>query len=178
MPVTPPGPMPPWWYKSEVARTLPIVIPYRVYSTSKKLNTRPPNSPGTRATGRELPAMYVTEFLSGKLTDLPLPGHSCPSGLFKQDLHHIFSTTITEHLRKALQKFNGKIPGFASYSKAILIAPETRTSAPVAIERDVKTLMSLSHSGLYPCGEGAGYAGGITSAAADGIRVCEAILHS
>ncbi|RLA64533.1 MAG: FAD-dependent oxidoreductase, partial [Epsilonproteobacteria bacterium] len=58
----------------------------------------------------------------------------------------------------------------------ILIAPETRTSAPVTITRDKTTLESISHTGLYPCGEGAGYAGGITSSAVDGIKVAMAII--
>ena len=65
-----------------------------------------------------------------------------------------------------------------TFHDALLIAPETRTSAPVTILRGRETLESISHKGLYPCGEGAGYAGGITSAAVDGIRVVESILKS
>ncbi|MCY4643300.1 MAG: FAD-dependent oxidoreductase, partial [Bacteriovoracales bacterium] len=131
-----------------------------------------------KATGRELPAMYVGEFLEGRSADRPLPPHSSPSGIFRQDLREILPMDIVDHLKKALKKFDQKIAGFASCDRAILIAPETRTSAPVAIARNPFTLVSLSHQGLYPCGEGAGYAGGITSAAVDGVRVCEAILHS
>ena len=66
--------------------------------------------------------------------------------------------------------------GFSSSEDAILIAPETRTSSPITISRDHQTFQSPSHSGFYPCGEGAGYAGGITSAAVDGIKVTEAIM--
>jgi len=68
------------------------------------------------------------------------------------------------------------MPGFSS-AQAILIAPETRTSAPVTILRSKDDLMSESHEGLYPCGEGAGFAGGITSAAVDGIKVAESIVN-
>ena len=58
-----------------------------------------------------------------------------------------------------------------------LFAPETRTSAPITIIRDEETLESLSHKGLFPCGEGAGYAGGITSAAVDGVNVALSLLR-
>ncbi|MEX0798233.1 MAG: NAD(P)/FAD-dependent oxidoreductase [Bacteriovoracaceae bacterium] len=129
------------------------------------------------ATGKELPAQTVEEFLSGKLNENPLPKTSCPSKVFKADLRKIFPKFIIEHLKTGLMDFDRKLKGFA-FGKALLIAPETRTSAPVTILRDKKTLMSLSHQGLYPCGEGAGYAGGITSAAVDGIKVAESIMGS
>lgn len=128
------------------------------------------------ADGKALPAMTVGEFLKGKITDEPLPKTSCPSKLFKTDLRKIFPDFILEHLKTGLEEFNKKIKGFST-NEAILIAPETRTSAPVTITRDKETLESLSHKGLYPAGEGAGYAGGITSAAVDGIKIIEAILH-
>lgn len=127
------------------------------------------------ATGRELPAMTVREFLAGKLDDKPLPKTSTPSGVFKADITKIFPAYISEHLKTALIEFNKKMNGFA-YDDALMIAPETRTSSPVTIVRDKTTLESTSHQGLYPCGEGAGHAGGITSAAVDGIRVAESIV--
>jgi len=68
------------------------------------------------------------------------------------------------------------MPGFVS-NDSILMAPETRTSAPVTILRNRVTFESDSHKGLYPCGEGAGYAGGITSAAVDGIKVAMAMIR-
>jgi uncharacterized FAD-dependent dehydrogenase len=129
------------------------------------------------ATGRELPAMTVGEFLSGKLNEKPLPYTSAPSGIFKTDISKIFPGFISEHLKSGLEAFNRKMKGFA-YEDALLIAPETRTSAPITILRDNDSLESTSHQGLYPCGEGAGYAGGITSAAVDGIRVAESIVKS
>ena len=128
------------------------------------------------ATGRELPAITLKEFMEGKLDDRPLPTTSAPSGLFKCDMKEIFPPFIIEHLRKGLEEFNKDIEGFV-YENALIIAPETRTSSPITITRDKKSLVSTSHSGLYPCGEGAGYAGGITSAAVDGVKVAMSILE-
>ncbi len=128
------------------------------------------------ATGRELPAMTLKEFMNGKLDERPLPTTSAPSGLFKCDMKEIFPPFIIEHLRKGLEEFNKDIDGFV-FENALLIAPETRTSSPITITRDKKSLVSTSHDGLYPCGEGAGYAGGITSAAVDGVKVAMSILE-
>lgn len=128
-----------------------------------------------KASGRELPAMTVGEFLKGKLNKEELPKSSCPSKLFKTDIRKIFPEFINEHLEAGLVEFNKKLNDFSS-EDALLIAPETRTSAPITILRDKKTLESLSHCGLYPAGEGAGYAGGITSAAVDGIKIAESIV--
>lgn len=127
------------------------------------------------ATGRELPAMTIKEFFSGKLDDRPLPKTSSPSGVFKADIRKIFPDFIVEHLKNGLLEFNKDLPGF-TYEDALLIAPETRTSAPLTILRDKETLVSISHDGLYPCGEGAGYAGGITSAAVDGVKCALSVL--
>lgn len=129
------------------------------------------------ATGKELPAMTVGEFLKGKVDpSVSLAKTSTPSKLFKANLYDIFPAFITDHLKVALKEFDQKMKGF-SYGDALLIAPETRTSAPVTITRDKETLESTSHKGLYPCGEGAGYAGGITSAGVDGVKVVESILN-
>lgn len=128
------------------------------------------------ATGRELPAMTIKEFMEGKLSDKPLPKTSSPSGVFKADIREIFPAFVIEHLKKGLAEFNTDLPGFI-YEEGLLIAPETRTSAPLTILRDKKSLLSVSHKGLYPCGEGAGYAGGITSAAVDGVKCALSILE-
>ena len=119
--------------------------------------------------------MTVGEFLKGRLDTKELPKTSSPSGIFKADIRPLFPEFICHYLKEALLEFNKKLKGFA-YDEALLIAPETRTSAPITVLRDRKSLVSTSHEGLYPCGEGAGYAGGITSAAADGIKVVEEIL--
>ncbi len=130
-----------------------------------------------KATGRELPAMTVKEFMDGKISDKPLPVTSSPSGVFKADIRKIFPEFIIAHLRKGLEQFNRDLPGFI-HDEALLIAPETRTSAPLTILRNKETLESISHKGLYPCGEGAGYAGGITSAAVDGVKCALSILNA
>jgi len=129
------------------------------------------------ADGRMLPAMTVGEFIRGKLNDKPLPKTSSPSGIFKTDIRKLFPEFINEHLKNGLIEFDKKMKGFSS-DDAVLIAPETRTSAPITILRDRNTFESTSHKGLYPCGEGAGYAGGITSAAVDGVKVVEGIIQN
>jgi uncharacterized FAD-dependent dehydrogenase len=139
-------------------------IEQKAYSLSKKF-----------ATGRELPAMTIKEFMTGRLSDCPLPKTSSPSGIFKADIREIFPSFVVDHLKKGLEEFNRDLPGFI-YEEGLLIAPETRTSSPVTILRDKMTLVSQSHGGLYPCGEGAGYAGGITSAAVDGVKCALSIL--
>ncbi|MFX3675644.1 MAG: NAD(P)/FAD-dependent oxidoreductase [bacterium] len=127
------------------------------------------------ASGKELPAQTLSDFMGGSKKEMPKT--STPSGIVRAPLDKILPDFITKHLRIALKQFDRSMNGFVS-EKALLIAPETRTSAPVTVLRDKKTLVSLSHKGLYPCGEGAGYAGGITSAAADGVKVAMSILES
>ncbi len=124
--------------------------------------------------GFSLPAMTMGEFLKGELNSDPLPKSSCPSKLFKHDISEIFPEFITNQLKKALQEIDKKLPGFI-YDEALLIAPETRTSAPLTITRE-KNFQSAGVKGLYPCGEGAGYAGGITSAAVDGVKIADALV--
>lgn len=126
------------------------------------------------ASGKEVPVQNMIDFMDGKLSG-ELPKTSCPSGIFESDLHKILPEFISGHLRNALQVFDRRMKGFVT-KESLLLAPETRTSAPVTISRDRESLESLSHKGLYPCGEGAGYAGGITSAAIDGVKVAMSIL--
>ena len=128
------------------------------------------------ATGKELPAQTLKEFMENKLT-MNTDGikTSTPSGIVKTSIRDILPEFVTKHLENALLKFDESLKGFVS-DKALLIAPETRTSAPVTILRDRDTLESTSHLGLYPCGEGAGHAGGITSAAVDGVKVAMSLL--
>ena len=89
------------------------------------------------------------------------------------DLHDCLPEEITGALEKALPRLEGKLKGFAN-PDAVMTAPETRSSAPVRILRDESRQSQIL--GLYPTGEGAGYAGGIMSAAIDGIQTAEAIL--
>ncbi|MBT3982512.1 MAG: NAD(P)-binding protein [Bacteriovoracaceae bacterium] len=126
------------------------------------------------ASGRELPYQRVGDFLEGKIGKLADPISSSPSKIVKSNLDEILPNFVTEHLRSSLESFDRKIKGFMNMD-ALLIAPETRTSSPVTISRDKISYQSLSHAGLYPCGEGAGFAGGITSSAVDGVNVADAI---
>ena len=93
--------------------------------------------------------------------------------LFNRD---IYPKELNNAYIKALENFERKIPGFIT-NNALLHAVESRTSSPIRVPRDKANLESPSCSNLYPCGEGAGYAGGITSAAVDGIRCAEAIFE-
>ncbi|MDO9182241.1 MAG: NAD(P)/FAD-dependent oxidoreductase [Bacteriovorax sp.] len=128
------------------------------------------------ATGRELPAQTLKEFMENRIsTNAAIIKTSTPSGIVKSSIRDILPSFVTKHLENALLKFDESLKGFVS-DKALLIAPETRTSSPVTILRDKESLESSSHQGLYPCGEGAGHAGGITSAAVDGVKVAMSII--
>ena len=91
-------------------------------------------------------------------------------------LNTLMPKRICDMLKSGINKVDKKLSGFC-LSDALLTAPETRSSSPVRINRNEK-LMSLSVKGLYPCGEGAGYAGGIVSAAVDGIKCSEAVIEN
>ena len=84
---------------------------------------------------------------------------------------------IGSSLRQGFRDFGRKYAGYLN-SEAVVVGVESRSSSPVRIERDSETMQSVSHPWLYPAGEGAGYAGGITSSALDGIRAAEAIISS
>jgi uncharacterized FAD-dependent dehydrogenase len=127
------------------------------------------------ATGKEAPAQSLKDFLSNTRSG-QLPKTSCPSGIVSSSLHEILPDFISKHISHALTEFESNLKGFVT-DQALLLAPETRTSAPVTILRNRDSLESESHSGLYPCGEGAGHAGGITSAAVDGIKIAMSLLQ-
>ena len=97
-----------------------------------------------------------------------------PAGTCLCDLRAVLPKTVIEALKNALPDMEHRLRGFA-HPDALLTAVETRTSSPVRILREEDSLQSVTVQNLYPCGEGAGYAGGITSSAADGIRVADAI---
>ena len=119
------------------------------------------------------PAQTVEGFLTGRKTGFSKVRPSFLPGVRECDIAELFPEYITESLRAGISGFSRLIPAFRDGS-AVLTAPETRSSSPVRIMRDEKMMSSLP--GLYPCGEGAGYAGGILSSAVDGIRVAEALL--
>ena len=122
------------------------------------------------------PAQTVGDFLNGK----PSTGAGSVKPTYRPgvhwcDLHEVLPGKITRSIAHALPLLDGKLKGFAS-PDAVMTAPETRSSSPVRILRDDTRQSAVR--GLYPCGEGAGYAGGIMSAALDGIQTAEAILEA
>lgn len=119
------------------------------------------------------PAQRMTDFVDGKLSDT-LPRSSYPPGLVSLRVDKILPQNISSRLREGFKIFNSKQRGFLSH-EAVVIGDETRTSSPVRIPRDHDSLCHVSVPGLYPCGEGAGYAGGIVSAAIDGIMSARAV---
>lgn len=126
--------------------------------------------------GQAAPAARVTDFLAGRIS-ATLPDTSYQPGLVGADLAAVLDASgvpIARRLREALQRFGRGMRGYAGHD-AVLIGVESRTSSPVRVPRDDVTLMSPDVFGLYPAGEGAGFAGGIVSAALDGIRVGRAI---
>jgi uncharacterized FAD-dependent dehydrogenase len=123
---------------------------------------------------KHLPSQDTISFASGVVSKNLAT--SSPSGVVPVRLDKIFPDKIYLRLIEALEIFDRKMPGFMSPG-AQLHGVETRTSCPLRVPRDPETLESKSHPGLYPVGEGAGYAGGITSAACDGVRAAEAITE-
>lgn len=122
------------------------------------------------------PAQRLNDFAEGRSTSTALPTSYRP-GVVGGTLDGVLPPFVTKALREALPQFERKMRGFHS-DEAQLIGVETRTSSPLRFIRDPSTLMSVSHPGLYPGGEGAGYAGGIVSAAVDGLRIADAILQA
>ncbi len=123
------------------------------------------------------PAQTVGDFLTGKPSvDAGEVQPTYRPGVTWCDLHDVLPSKITEALAKAIPALDGNLKGFAS-PNAVLTAPETRSSSPVRIVRG-EDKQSVSVAGLYPTGEGAGYAGGIMSAAIDGITCAEMLIES
>ena len=121
------------------------------------------------------PSQRMVDFTRKKLSyDLPATSYS--PGLVSSPLHFWMPPVLSERLSKGFQLFGKSSRGFLT-NEAVMIAVETRTSSPVRIVRDKDTLQHLTVEGLFPCGEGAGYAGGIVSAGIDGERCAEAVAH-
>lgn len=125
------------------------------------------------------PATRAGDFLRGRASTTAPPTSYQP-GLTAGDLGAVLDVAglgLTERLRTAMRGFGGTIRGFTS-DEGVLVGVETRTSSPVRVPRDPSTLASPDLDGLYPGGEGAGYAGGIVSAALDGVRLARAIVRA
>jgi hypothetical protein len=125
------------------------------------------------------PAQRLLDFLSGDhgRVSQTLPTCSYAPGLASVNLQELLPDSITKPLTEGLREFGRKMPEFL-HPEALLVAPESRTSSPVRIPRDPNTLEHPDVLGLYPCGEGGGFAGGILSAALDGTRVIQMLLQT
>jgi len=120
------------------------------------------------------PAQLLGDFLAGRPSrNLGSVRPSCPTGVTPGDLRRILPEQVTDTLVQAIAAMDRQLQGF-SLPDAVLTAPETRSSSPVRLLRD--ELYQSAIRGLYPCGEGAGYAGGIVSAAVDGLRCAYAVM--
>ena len=127
---------------------------------------------GNAALGQIAPAQRAADYLSGKIS-ADLPETSYFPGLHAAPLHELLPKPVTSRIREGLRLFDRQIRGYAS-REALLLGFETRTSSPLRIPRDAESLQHPQIAGLFPCGEGAGYAGGIVSAALDGLKCAEA----
>jgi uncharacterized FAD-dependent dehydrogenase len=121
------------------------------------------------------PSQRMVDFTRKKLS-YDLPDSSYSPGLVSSPLHFWMPNFISERLSKGFQQFGRSSHGFLT-NEACMIGMETRTSAPVRIVRDNETLQHVTINGLFPCGEGAGYAGGIVSAGVDGERCADAVAN-
>jgi uncharacterized FAD-dependent dehydrogenase len=123
------------------------------------------------------PALRLLDFVKRRMSD-DLPSNSYIPGLFPAPLFSLLPSFISDRLIDGFRQFGHRMPAYLT-NEAVVIATESRTSAPVQIPRDPDTLMHPDIHNLFPCGEGAGYAGGIVSAAMDGMKVVSSIykLH-
>ncbi|MFQ3579661.1 MAG: FAD-dependent protein [Bacteroidales bacterium] len=122
------------------------------------------------------PAQTIADFISGKLSS-SLPDCSYIPGVVSSPLHFWLPQPIQETLKQGFIAFDRKMKGYASH-ESIIVGVESRTSSPVRIPRNPETYQHISTNGLYPCGEGAGYAGGIVSSAIDGYNTAEKIAEN
>ncbi len=123
-----------------------------------------------------VPCQRAVDFTAGRLSEGAPPATSYPLGGAWADIRRILPDFVADSVRRALLQLDARLPGFSG-AESLVTGPESRASAPVRIPRDVTTRESVSARGLYPIGEGAGYAGGIMSAAADGIATAEVLIR-
>jgi uncharacterized FAD-dependent dehydrogenase len=125
---------------------------------------------------QKVPAQRMVDFTQNKLSST-IPKTSYVPGTTSVELGQVFPGFLTQIMREGFVQFGKSMRGYMT-NEAILHAPESRTSSPVRIPRDHETLEHLQIKGLYPCGEGAGFAGGIISAAIDGEKCALKIAES
>lgn len=121
--------------------------------------------------GQKAPAQRLGDFVKG-VVSVDLPECSYLPGIISSPLHFWLPDIISKRLREGFKKFDRKMHGYLT-NDAVVVGVESRTSSPIRIPRDKETLQHIEIKGLYPCGEGAGYAGGITSSAMDGENCAE-----
>lgn len=121
------------------------------------------------------PAQRMDDFINDRVSR-DVPDCSYPPGIVPYRMDEVLPPEVADRLRLGLKEFGKKIRGYRT-NEAVLVAVESRTSSPVRIPRDRDTLEHVEIAGLYPCGEGAGYAGGIVSAAMDGQRVADRVAE-
>ncbi|MEX2456288.1 MAG: FAD-binding protein, partial [Balneolaceae bacterium] len=122
------------------------------------------------------PAQRLVDFVENRISD-DLPNTSYSPGITSVDLKSVLPDFIHQALQNGFKEFDKSMRGYLT-NEAVVHAPESRTSSPVSIPRDYKTLQHVRINGLYPCGEGAGYSGGIVSAAMDGIKCAKKITEN
>ncbi|KAA1246151.1 NAD(P)/FAD-dependent oxidoreductase [Aquimarina sp. RZ0] len=125
---------------------------------------------------QRVPAQRLVDMVEQKISS-DLPETSYKPGVMSADMSEVFPEFIHTILRQGFKTFDKSMRGYLT-NEAVVHAPESRTSSPVRIPRDRKTLEHTQIKGLYPCGEGAGYAGGIISAAIDGEKCAEACINA
>jgi uncharacterized FAD-dependent dehydrogenase len=125
---------------------------------------------------QRVPAQRLVDFVNSRQSK-DLPDTSYKPGVTSVELASVFPDYIYNSLRQGFRMFGKTMHGYLT-NEAVVHAPESRTSSPVRIPRDRDTLQHIRISGLYPCGEGAGYAGGIVSAAIDGMKCAEKCVES
>ena len=124
---------------------------------------------------QRVPAQRMLDFVQRKKSK-DFPRSSYQPGIVSVEMDEVFPKFIADRLRQAFKDFGNKMKGYLT-NDAVLHAPESRTSSPISIPRNSETLEHIEISGLYPCAEGAGYAGGIISAAIDGMKCVDAIVE-
>lgn len=149
--------------------------PFKMMAFQREIEKKVYAASGEKGLSQRIPAQHLNDFLAGKSGPIKTRS-SCPSGVVAVNLKPLLPDWIYEHLRSGLLAFEQKRRGFA-HPDAIVHAVESRTSSPVRITRNPETLESISTQGLFPCGEGPGYAGGITSAAVDGMKAALAWIE-
>ncbi|MDO9258077.1 MAG: FAD-dependent oxidoreductase [Bacteroidales bacterium] len=130
-----------------------------------------------RAAGmnQSAPAQRITDFTKGVVSS-SLPGCSYNPGIVSAPLHEILPPFVAGRLQEAFLQFDKMMNGYHS-SEAVILGTESRTSSPIRIPRNPETLEHINLDGLYPCGEGAGYSGGIVSSAMDGVSCAQAVVR-